>query len=541
MINELHAASNLLSVALERYISVCSTIENSSIPRELLDPLSNELSLATSYATKIGHAKLILGRTQNRSALVPISILPTEILSRVFELVLDAQKCGAEEIANIERIRDASCFTKPPDLLSYVCSRWRRVMTTCPKFWTHIDLVPHSSCRSRKRLLTLAKEYVARAGQLPLDFHIIDANSSEFKGWIHDESLFQFLISVGSRMRSLDLVTLSELMPFHTDIFGSLFKEAIPGTLTRLCVSGKPSNYHTSGTFLEATEPSRESGRRLLPKHVLEDLLHPVTVLRLTGLYPYWDSRAYYGLVELRLTLWDDEQPPITKLQLISILTSSPKLRVLELDFGFTEPLPVNISIDPVQLDDLEILNILSMADSQLKTFLPLIAPGSKPLQLALTLPAQALHRSSEEEIYQFLDRANVTKLYVAGPDASLWLGELLDESPQLRALSLRCSAHTEISMPSPYSSDDEFPDPPPRLENLYIHDSHIDLEDLQRLVETYPVHTLTVQRCKVFRNKAAMSDIQGLKNSLAHICPVVRLLAEDERDPTWDWELFDG
>lgn len=44
------------------------------------------------------------------------------------------------------------------------------------------------------------------------------------------------------------------------------------------------------------------------------------------------------------------------------------------------------------------------------------------------------------------------------------------------------------------------------------------------------------------FSNEKIMSDMhmRELKNNLCQICPIVRLPAENGRNPFHDWELFD-
>ncbi|KDN47794.1 hypothetical protein RSAG8_03214, partial [Rhizoctonia solani AG-8 WAC10335] len=61
----------------------------------------------------------------------------------------------------------------------------------------------------------------------------------------------------------------------------------------------------------------------------LEDALAPITDLRLGGAYFNWESKAYHGLVSLRLDHTDSYS--ISEIQLASILESSPRLRWIDM------------------------------------------------------------------------------------------------------------------------------------------------------------------------------------------------------------------
>ncbi|KAG8727767.1 hypothetical protein FRC11_012492, partial [Ceratobasidium sp. 423] len=77
----------------------------------------------------------------------------------------------------------------------------------------------------------------------------------------------------------------------------------------------------------------------------LEELLLPITILRLDSIYPHWTSKAFHGpgLVELRLNPFN-KSLVIHESQLVTILADSPQLHVLELgihiDFADTPLAP---------------------------------------------------------------------------------------------------------------------------------------------------------------------------------------------------------
>lgn len=99
------------------------------------------------------------------------------------------------------------------------------------------------------------------------------------------------------------------------------------------------------------------------------------------GIYPHWTSQAYVGLFDLRLA---NSAMTITESQLVNILTSSPRLRVLCFSPQITDPLPAGSQIVPLRLDNLEVLNLQLMAYEQRDILLRWLAPGPNPLQLCL-------------------------------------------------------------------------------------------------------------------------------------------------------------
>ncbi|KAG8711122.1 hypothetical protein FRC11_003571, partial [Ceratobasidium sp. 423] len=71
-------------------------------------------------------------------------------------------------------------------------------------------------------------------------------------------------------------------------------------------------------------------------KERLEDTMFGLTTLRLWGVYPPWDSGAFYGLTELRLSGIGG----IPEFWLATILHSSPLLRSLGVSLEITDALP---------------------------------------------------------------------------------------------------------------------------------------------------------------------------------------------------------
>ncbi|KAJ1304142.1 hypothetical protein OPQ81_008542 [Rhizoctonia solani] len=83
-----------------------------------------------------------------------------------------------------------------------------------------------------------------------------------------------------------------------------------------------------------------------------------VKVLKLKGYHVAWTSKAYHGLTEPRLIY-----PQLGGSSLLSVLKSSPQIRVLELDVKLKDDF--DDEPPPIQFDDLEQL-VLRLDHSEL-------------------------------------------------------------------------------------------------------------------------------------------------------------------------------
>lgn len=538
LIDELNTASSLLNLALERYMTACSALRNAgcSIPRALLDRVSCESLLAASYETKIQHARVDISQAINYSStVVPISALPAEILYRVFHLVLGSSHCRAR-------------FLLYPDILSHVCSRWRQVAIGSCKLWSHIDfpILP----AFRKGRLARAEAFAARAGQLLLHVHIYDTMTSQ--GYPHPNpipALVSFLNSVAPKTRSLELGTKYAFRDYYLPILESCFANGVAGSLTQLTISEYTLyaiDKRTHG-FLEAAGSTTNSrSLRLNVSHEsLEDMWLPITVLRLSGLYPPWTSKIYHGLVELHLFSWKFSGAfIITESELVGILISSPQLRVLRFGLGIKDPVASNTPVLPVHLNDLEILNLKVIPAERLGIVLRWLAPGSKPLRLILgafhdvELPFTH-HLNTEVE--EFISRSNVTKICVDGKGTYPWAAELLRLSsyPSLQVLALDNYLNSQSPGQVSHPDDQDSPALHPRLDRLYLLRQTVEFDQLEQMIRRYQVHELLVCNLKVFRSQQLISDEEELKRNLSHVCPTVRILTKDELIQSKDWDLL--
>lgn len=536
LIEGLNNASALLHSALDAYLGACAAIQGhyqqtntlTSIPREVVDRVANELPLVTSYETKIRQAKSTIGQAMN-STITPINTLPSEILIRIFHLVVDGKPCGVKYNSG-EKIT----LPKYPDFLSYVCTRWRQLVVHSPTLWSHIDLVPFSPLS--RGFETRAEVCVTRANNLLLDLHVYEPAFCE---QIDIDKMLDLLVALAPRVKSLELAIPDASEVLDKSVIECCFGNCSPGTFTRLILTDHGSN---APTFLWASDDpdDLDEGWLDIPSEKIDNLLLPVTDLLLDGIYLPWTHQAYHGLVELRLTSTRKPVASITESELVNILSLSPRLKILHFGLTITAPLPKGSSIPPVRLDDLEILNLTSPRYAQLSTLLRLLAPGSNPLRVSLepySLDSPPLHMG---EVKDFFARSNVAELHIRRfpreEDLRPGVNELIDPNPNLRILAMSDAYWKRRATPI-IGLDNQQPTTPRRhLDALYIINSRIELDELERVITQYPVKMLVFWGCRVYEGRVIQSSHE-LQTKLSRLCSDIRCIPWTEDNPTEGWD----
>ncbi|KEP45377.1 F-box-like domain protein, partial [Rhizoctonia solani 123E] len=366
MIDELNHASFLLDNALDRYFMACSTIQDhylqsesfGAIPNTLSQRVAHEALILNKYELKLQASTAKINWARNSSThLVPINSLPPEVLTRVFQFALGPNNIGnmyRHPRLNRNNVRKTTCS----DVLSHVCSYWRRVAFSSSQLWTRIDLSP---CQVINRgLLPRSVAFTERAGGMLLDLYVTDP----IREWSASATLNNFVQVVAPRLRSLNLRIYQTL---RTDAYRSVLSASLllcdPGTFTTLVATREPDILASTYIFFDMPDFG-------IPEHGVgfyqqiftlanEAVLLSIKVMRLHACYPFWTSKAYYGLVELRLTPRTADVP-ISEAHLCDILQASPGLRILEFALKIVDFLPEGTTI-PVRLDCLEVLNIRMM------------------------------------------------------------------------------------------------------------------------------------------------------------------------------------
>ncbi|KAL5633442.1 hypothetical protein ACGC1H_003811 [Rhizoctonia solani] len=488
-----------LDIALDEYLDAClartSQSSDETSPAETrthlanlshpYDLIENEYSRVSFFERQIHQAQAAIGISRNSSwATVPINAIPIEVLGRIFWLVTQTDPCRLDAWSQgYERL------PKYPVPLTHVCVHWRQIIIGAPSFWTHIDVTPllcdNESLRNR------IQTFVARTGDSLLDIHIISPYPTD-EYW-EASGLNEFLAPLTPRMRSLDLDFQLDYTAYYdagpqarefcSSILSNCLGNHVPGTLTQVSLKAA-----VEYSFLEAVENA--CGEYDIPVGVsashLENIWHSVTVLRLKDLFPSWKSNAYSGLVELSLGLFSQCDTSITERCLARIMTSSPRLRVLE--FGLPI-VPEDIPCEGVLLSYLSSLTLQPTTISDLEVIFRLLVT-SQALNQTIYAPIGNPDETynSTVEARRFFARSKTTALHLVGIKSYLKLLELMD-TPQTLTISMYSSddANTILAHGNPGALRLE------RLNLLCVGRFRLEINDLLDLVRLYaPRHLLS-------------------------------------------------
>jgi len=246
-------------------------------------PKARAAALATADQDIDAAKRLMLSMLSRRNTLVPISILPAEVLSRIFHFI---------------------AFSKLPHsfdcVFTHVCRRWRQVALDDSTLWAHFSDFPENKDWVAERL--------SRARNAPLVIKLY-----RFTG---KDTLSLFIPHI-SNTRELDLYGLSCHPKFVQQI--SIQKAPILECLQFDKLDSLPmDNGHVGHLFFKG----------MLPK---------LRILRISTVFP-WSLFPRGQLTELTVTLgWvsavpskDSQHDDLN--QLIGLLVASPSLEVLTLN-----------------------------------------------------------------------------------------------------------------------------------------------------------------------------------------------------------------
>ncbi|CAE6372333.1 unnamed protein product [Rhizoctonia solani] len=468
-----------------------------------------------------------------------INSLPPEILIRIFHTVL-AYPCNHCPCFPYRK----QDYPRYPDYLAQVCTLWRRTAISAQTLWRHIDLSPNVPCSDR--LITRAESHLARAGQLPIDIHIsvnaIGAPALEY------DKLYQLISLVSTRVESLEMDIAGPFQDFHRGVFKLLLCQH--PSLTRLVL--RPQAYHRNSFLVANSFPSTEAQRYSGPQQLdlteeeIEILFAPLTILHSHGIFPLWSSRAYHGLVDLRL-LSTDQWSDIRERDLITVLKSSPELKTLHFHLDIHDSTPTTEKLIPVTLRDLHVVKIFtstigapSLCPSPSK-LLRLLAPGTKPLRLSF----EDFYTKDDmftTELEGFFARSNVAMFYTRTIFPSLDL--LLRHSNNLEQVVLDYFNYYFCTQtPAAEIEVDGFASLP-RLKSLHITRSVLSDDELRLLLTCCP-DGIVLKSCSI-RCRTAGEQTSTTLDALETVeaFPTVKIsdhILSREYNPTADWDVLDG
>ncbi|KAH7345740.1 hypothetical protein B0J17DRAFT_641006 [Rhizoctonia solani] len=532
IIEQLDNVTTVLHDALDNYISFDA----------ILDRVANEVQLVTSCGEKLKRIEESIKTFRNStSTIVPISSLPPEILTRIFRIVLDDQP-DLVDATHAPLIVSLSS-PKYPETLSHVCSGWRRIAVASHELWSRIDLVLHHPLGPG--LLARAKAQVNRVGPLSLDVRIIDPPlDSDYSQYnelddFEDFEDFDFLASSQTPMSTLSLVSYRGLQLEHYNFIFYCISNCAQQTLKKLVI-WDVCGYGSPQCFIEsACNPQYPGSLQIeLSEQILEGVWHSTSVLHLAGIYPYWTSRAYHQLVDLRLgSNKTGGRASVSEVEIINILKASPGLRVFHLHLHLTDSLPDDSPILPIQLDELESVNLSSFLIDPSRV-LRFITPGRKPLRLSIFgAPTDATE--------QFFRRSNVTQLRMIRWE-DYPLANALRLCPNLSVLVLDGWGSTGATniQTTPEQGVEDAQVAHRSIPTMYMLRCKVTMACLQHIVEVHSVQELTLWKThpEVLEEHAYdwPRNFQTADEAeIPSLCPVVNYPEDGASSPIDDWDLF--
>ncbi|EUC67572.1 F-box-like domain protein, putative [Rhizoctonia solani AG-3 Rhs1AP] len=509
MIEHLKAAADQLHAAWDNYSSVYSSLQQYQtkrsalhtygFPPELTHLLDTELTFMSSLPSKIAPIEVAVRRARNYSSgLAPINALPPEVLTRIFYLALD-RPCH------------------------------------------HIDF-PHDNERY-EYLFDKAELYIDRSGWLPIEIHILEESFHDEMKWDY-EHLEVLLDDISDRVATLEMVATGKFGPFHRTVFGGLFRAGTSNP-KKLVLSSK--GQHCNTFIFPTSIPRRELGEELnnfglnMSESDFARGFSTINTLHTRGIFPYWSSTAYHGLVDLRL-LSTHHWSHIKKAEIRLILESSPGLRILYFGLAIQNPAPKDGDA-PVDLHDLELVKLFSrhktLEQQSSSSILPLLASGQKHLRVSVE--GDYSYSTTDDlptELESFLLRCKVVDIHIQRlvlpvslllrHSAHLGCVVLSNFDPQLWH-EFRASLMEMDGLASSGS-----------LHSLRLRNSHLSKHDLRALLAYCP-SGIILDKSSVYHDETAGSKSKSLsKEELSTNFPEVKIAPDSMADPTADWDILD-
>ncbi|KAJ1304165.1 hypothetical protein OPQ81_008565 [Rhizoctonia solani] len=453
---------------------------------------------------------------------VSINSLPAEALMLIFEQVRSLQPCvtSDERTPTLCSWRDIS---KSPITLSHVCTDWRRLALGLPNLWTHIDLGPlHFRCPTQRARLDA---FMTRSGQALIDIHMIEPPRNVIFVFDSEDAdeLLKFFALVAPRTWSINLVATRSLFwsKFFRSALGFCIENCQPGILTQMTIQvaeGRRPDFTDSS-------PQALFGQT---RERVEALCLPITDLRLSSFHFPWGSGAYHELAVLHLS----GSGVIPELQLVAILKSSPRLQVFKFRIKIENPHVGSDPIEPVRLEDLEVLVISSDEEWYLGCILRWITPGTKPLSLSIVNPfLRGSNFPSKSVVASFFARSNVTHLHATSFDGYLELMEVLRLSSTIRVLAVD-SFHCNQLQNKDGSSSDLIIDALYVIRSSQFGHGIFNWHTIEAFIKKHQVQSLILWKYDFRYCGIGTGAETTIPDNLSTICPHVRVLANEDPNP---------
>ncbi|CAE6483199.1 unnamed protein product [Rhizoctonia solani] len=466
--------------------------------------------------------------------MVTVNCLPPEILMRIFHIVV-ADPCTFYPYYS-SYTKQYYRYPRYLDYLVQVCSLWRTIAISAQTLWRHIDLSPNKPFYDG--LVYRAINYMARAGELPIELHIAVPETSSL-ALKHDEA-HQLISLISSRVESLELTMAGSFQEFHRGVFKLLLCQR--SALTKLVLRSQAYHYNcflVATSFASPWEDDYTGPQKLdLTEEEIERSFASLTILHLRGIFPLWSSMAYHGLADLRL-LSTNTWSYIQEKEFIDILKSCPGLQILHFQLEIHSPTPVAEKVTPVILQDLQVVKIITSIEEESalcpSNVLRILAPGTKFLRLSF----EGYYRQKPgviAEFERFFARSRVARFYSQTVLPPLDL--LLHQSTHLDQVilnSIQTSYHTRLS---PWLEVDKLA-LLPRLRSIQITRSGL-YDHALRLLLSYCPDGIVLINCDIYHSYDSTTfDAQEISKAF----PTVVIMNGDvysSRSPIADWDSID-
>ncbi|KAH7341350.1 hypothetical protein B0J17DRAFT_714539 [Rhizoctonia solani] len=268
-----------------------------------------------------------------------------------------------------------------------------------------------------------------------------------------------------------------------------------------------------------------------------EAVLISINTMRLHAFYPFWTSKAYHGLVELRLTQ-RISNVFISEAHLQGILQASPRLRIFEFGLRIVNSVPEG-SVAPVRLDHLEVLNVHTMSYEFIPNFFQIVGPCSRPLHFSLSSTPNEdnprLAFNSPSILRNFLSRTNITTVH-ANDFNKDEIVDILGLCPNLQVL-----AWDGYNTPAEPESSELISHP--GLQSLFMIYCDVELNVFPRWINLPALKNMVFYRCTFYQDGEAEDrlDERSVRKELPGVNVNVTFVGGDAPNPIDGWELFDS
>ncbi|KAL5634068.1 hypothetical protein ACGC1H_006038 [Rhizoctonia solani] len=547
--NELLEASKLLRASLTRYMDACSAATKTYDPSDrqrveshhLLDCITRELQAVSGYEEDLRAIKSTLAQSRNSAFTIsPINALPCEVLNHIFGLLSRSHGCLTptrfDDNPNISRSDDGDSldygiqFLTIPEIVSRVCSHWRKVALSTHELWTHVDIITFD--RWCTKLLSRSKLFASRTLSAPLDLHVSTPrhNSVVQSPSTSPSELKLSSALIAPKIGSFRLDDSSNNRDEFSHLINYFLRHITPGALTRLIlldhspmIMGRIDVIDPNGPEHEVHSWISKSPPPLwMSMKVLDEILLPVKVLWLRNRFFPWDSRAYSGLVDLRLLSHDMSWGPLIGIsELVGILSSCPELRIFHCELDVDTHI---YNIQPtvrIVLKDLEALKLHGMLPDHSASLLSHIYPGTKPLSLSIRVGGQNILENLSPQLSDFFRRTNIERLFLtAYTTVQVSVGRLFPSLPAgLRTLGFNSVRLAQESSELLRSDQPRWT----KIDTLILDRSTSDITTLHRLATAYSIRALVLNPDDVhFEGNKPMDE------ELKQTIPIIRKISKE-------------